>query len=565
MTNSGLMGRDSVLEKPESSGVSIDEDLLRSLGLDKRDVGLVEKVLDDAEDELIIEEDESDKSSHDPSQAHTKLKVYENGWVQMGMVGAGVGFIAVFLTFFLGSSFGIGGGGSEGSTTKRAKATTEAQERGFIQSPTEIESELSRVQAERNIQDQRYSAALEEQKRQQELERQISAPETDAVAESERKTESKPGLQTVAPPPEPIAPPPPAPVVVAPSAPPAPTMTWQEAQELWRLQQQIGSFHTGNSPGGNRQSIQSGPASTPNTSSSSMASLPNFPTPGETAPEASIGEDAVLDGQQTTGHAAESQTEQQKQATTSARDLSQPSNNRVLLEEQYAFLAGRIYSDEIVSRPSEPPIQVKAGTILHGRLASPVIVMEGDSQAGERPYVIELTQGLESIPNLSGKPVYLLAKAGTVSRGGHIILEGQVLIVDDKEYNLPAGYVEIRGKNGKVLIGRVLGNGSGPRTFGRTMGLAALSGIRDMAALYNRTVQTTRVTDRETIITTQVPPPNYGAAAAQGFLNEFINRANQSIQAQMSRDAARNALVWEIPVGKEVEIYFRRNLVIDQN
>jgi len=232
----------------------LDSDLLSLVGLDEGDVFSDES--NDLEPEFEDIEDEGEEE-------HTELKFHEQGWVQAGAMGLAVGLVTVFTGTFLSSSFGIGREEKPVKAELNKNKKTDAEERGFLdKTAEEKDKELSRLQAERAMINQRYQARLLELQREQQL--AVNAQQSKAdnqEAEELRKKllarKKSQELEKIPEPPEVVVPPPPQ---ISPSTENLLSQNqvnnnlvndidyrnqWQMVQEMWRLQQELGSFGKG--------------------------------------------------------------------------------------------------------------------------------------------------------------------------------------------------------------------------------------------------------------------------------------------------------------------------------
>ena len=215
-----------------------DEDLLGSLGLSREDI----------EGNAAGEAIEDDVGEDEPEGQHTELKVHEQGFVQAGMMAGAVGFVVLLGGVFLSSSFGIGTGQSDKQAEVRQES---AASRGFVgTSEEDRDKELYELRAKQAVLQQQYQIRENELKRQQQLAVQVPADgqvkedgdeqsaKDDSSLSSRRGSSGNP---VVIPPPPPVVTVPATPTVAL-SPPLDPVVQWRKAQELWRLQQEVGSF-----------------------------------------------------------------------------------------------------------------------------------------------------------------------------------------------------------------------------------------------------------------------------------------------------------------------------------
>jgi len=233
-----------------------------------------------------------------------------------------------------------------------------------------------------------------------------------------------------------------------------------------------------------------------------------------------------------------------------------------LQAEQEAFLSGRIYESE--NNRERLNIQVAsvgkiiAGTQIAGRVKTPIIFIEGDEQAGERTFAIEIQEPVILKDAVIPPGSLLLGEINTVAPNGVMFLTGSLLVTPTGEYELPENTVEIRGDKGKPLIAKILQRGQ-IKEIAKALSAMAVSGFQQAASLYNQPDQQTIITDNQTIVTSSQPKRNYVAATINGAMNA-INPRLQELLRPVGPPPIR---VWQIEAGRKVNIFFRRSVSIN--
>ena len=586
-----------ILKDEDSSGI-LDSDLLSLVGLEDKDI------LSDNDSNLEAEFYDSENEEEDE---HTELKFHEQGWVQAGAMGLAVGLITVFVGTFLSSSFGIGKEAKIVKSEAKAKkdSKTDAAERGFLdKTQEEKDKELSRLQAERAMINQRYQARLLELQREQQLAAEVNASQAESattntnqakIEELRKRLEERKkaqALEKVPEPPEVVVPPPPETSVPV-ATPSLPTNTannidyksqWQIVQEMWRLQQEIGSFGKGSSTPVLRTELSNQVSNNFEGKSDLNSRSNNVENLGSSGvlvtPEGGKNQDGELIltpeeieqmKKNSNNNSVSSPTEkinvlpkslQQSLPINPSQIEGNQYDNKVsnLQLEQEAFLSGKIYE-----RNGNQPINVEvasaskiiAGTQIKGRVKTPIIFIEGDEQAGKRTFSIEITEPVQLKDVVIPAGSLLLGEINTVAPNGIIFLSASLLVTSNREYELPEDTVEIRGDKGKPLIAKILQQGQ-IKEIAKALGAMAVSGFQQAANLYNQPDQQTIVTDNQTIITSSQPKRNYVAAAINGAMNA-VNPRLQEMLRPMGPPPIR---VWQVEAGRKVNIFFRRSFSI---
>ena len=508
---------------PSSRGEDVlDEDLLKSLGVSKEDIeGANEsgEIVDDLPDEGEEEQ-------------HTSLKIYEQGFVQAGLMAGGVGLVVLLGGIFLSSSFGVGQGDQAGATQQES-----AEGRGFTApSPENKEQELTELRARQALLKQRYDVELSELKRQQQLSAQVNPGENPGGGEdSSGKGESPAPPKVVAPPAEVVVPPPPTPV----TPPPDPVQQWQKAQELWRLQQGLGSFGLYQKNGGVLQN---------HLSSESMGGSPSQQS-GDTSSSS------------TNSNPPSNASDQGTSSSPAKVALANNPADEKLVAEQQAFLAGKVYEPAVPPSPVASA-RILAGTQVAGRVKSPIIFIEGDESAGNRHFAIELEEPINAGSAVIPSKSLLLGRVETVAPNGVMFLSGSLLILPDgNEFELPSGIVDIRGSGGNPLIAsRIAPERMGD--FLKAIGSMVVGGSQEAARLFNQPrQQQTIINDRQTVVTSTQPRPNYPAAIVSGAMNAISPRLQQTLQSNPQERG--NVQAWSINGGRSVSIFFNRTAILE--
>ena len=526
---------ESSIQKNENKLV-FEEGLLDAIGLDSKELDLGNAVHTSEPDlgDLSLEEEGEVK--------HTQLKLYEQGWVQLVVMGGAVALVTVFLGTFLAQSFGMvksGVDGEKAELDEKAKKSG-AKELGFIDEAENKDAELSRLKAEKAMMNQKYQSEIINLKRQQQqLQQQANALNNkEGKEEGEIEKNNNINIEKSPPPPPVVEVPQPAPAVqpfIEAAQVPDLRAEWQNAQDLWNLQRQFGSFGGSN-----------------NNKSPLDTKLANSLKNQESEEEENLAV-AEADVQEN------SSGDRQNKTTKLETSVSVPAKfDATLVAEQQAFMSGKVHSKD---KPDETIIastKILAGTQLRGIVKTPIIFMDGDENAGERSFTIEITQSLDlgslKIPEGS----LLIGEIKTASPVGILFLTGSVIVTPDGEFELPENLVEIRGEGGKPLMANLVQRGK-MQEFGKFLGAMVMGGLREAANLYNRPDQKTIVNNNQTIITTQQPTKNYPAAAISGAMSEITPRVQRTLQPAQQPPGN----VWQVPAGKPVSIYFRRSLTIE--
>jgi hypothetical protein len=519
-----------------------DEDLLSSLGLSRGDI----------EGDAVGEAVEDDVGEDEPEGQHTKLKVHEQGLVQAGVMAGAVGVVVLLGGVFLSSSFGIGTGQSD----KRAEVGQEsAASRGFVgTSEEDRDKELYELRAKQAVLQQQYQIRENELRRQQQLavqvpaDGQVKADGDEQSAKEDLSLSSRQGRSenAVVMPPPPAPPPvvtPPATPTVALSPPPDPVVQWQKAQELWRLQQEVGSF-----PKRSNHVLQNQLESQPSVYQGISPEVQrSVPAEGQN--------DASQD--QPVASSPPSQG-----APTAKVDLANNALDERVIAEQQAFLAGKIYEPVAATpAPTVATARIMAGTQVSGRVKSPIIFVDGDEKAGGRHFTIELEEPIHAGAVTIPSKTLLLGRVALVANNGVTFLAGTLLVLPDgSEYELPEDVVEIRGSNGNPLIASRINPERGSNFF-KAVGSMMVGGAQEAARLFNQPrQQQTIIGERQTIVTTSQPKPNYPAAVVQGAMNAISPRLQQTLQPTNLQGQVR---AWSVNAGSKVSVFFNRSVTLE--
>lgn len=515
-----------------------DEDLLSSLGLSREDI----------EGDAVGEAVEDDVGGDEPEGQHTKLKVHEQGLVQAGVMAGAVGVVVLLGGVFLSSSFGIGTGQSD----KRAEVGQEsAASRGFVgTSEEDRDKELYELRAKQAVLQQQYQIRENELRRQQQLavqvpaDGQVKADGDEQSAKDDLSLSSRRGSSgdpVVMPPPPPPVVTPPATPTVALSPPPDPIVQWQKAQELWRLQQEVGSF-----PKRSSQVLQN-----------QLESQPSVYQGISPEVQGSVPAEGQNDSSQ--GQPVASSPPSQG-APTAKVDLAKNALDERVIAEQQAFLAGKIY-EPVAATPTPATARIMAGTQALGRVKSPIIFVDGDEKAGGRHFTIELEEPIHAGAVTIPSKTLLLGRVALVADNGVMFLAGTLLVLPDgSEYELPEDVVEIRGSHGNPLIASRINPERGSNFF-KAVGSMMVGGAQEAARLFNQPrQQQTIIGERQTIVTTSQPKPNYPAAVVSGAMNAISPRLQQTLQPTNPQGQVR---AWSVNAGRKVSVFFNRSVTLE--
>jgi hypothetical protein len=234
-------------------------------------------------------------------------------------------------------------------------------------------------------------------------------------------------------------------------------------------------------------------------------------------------------------------------------------DERVIAEQQ-AFLAGKVY-EPVAATPAPATARIMAGTQVSGRVKSPIIFVDGDEKAGGRHFTIELEEPIPAGAVTIPSKTLLLGRVALVADNGVMFLVGTLLVLPDgSEYELPEDVVEIRGSSGNPLIASRINPERGGNFF-KAIGSMIVGGAQEAARLFNQPrQQQTIIGERQTIVTTSQPKPNYPAAVVQGAMNAISPRLQQTLQPTNPQGQVR---AWSVNAGRKVSVFFNRSVTLE--
>jgi hypothetical protein len=249
---------------------------------------------------------------------------------------------------------------------------------------------------------------------------------------------------------------------------------------------------------------------------------------------------------------------------TAEQQLSQAQDaslGRVAADQQF-FLAGRVHEPPGV--PAVTPAvsaRVTAGTQVAGRVKSPIVFISGDEKAGGRNFAIELQEPIPAGAGTIPSKTLLLGRVETVAANGVMLLEGTLLVLPDgSEYELPEGAVEVRGSGGNPLIASRVAPERAANLL-KTAGAMIAGAAQEAARLSNQPRrQETIIGDRQTIVSSSQPRPDYSAAALTGAMNALSPRLQQALQPTSPQF---DSLVWLVGAGRSVAVFFNRTVALE--
>lgn len=343
------------------------------------------------------------------------------------------------------------------------------------------------------------------------------------------------------------------------TAAPRPEVTVNPA-ERWRELAQVGSYGTVTPTEGEEASVVAAtaanqaeftdrPVSPAIAQSSSISASPQI-----TAHQASVPEAALSEAQPNFST-----------ATSPAPDLlpetSLPSMTTALEElpaESPAILAAA--EARILQATAEPSVLV-AGTQSAAELATPVVLEAAITGSHYRVVLSEPLvdhQGQIAIP-AGGE---LLVQVDAVSESGLVQLSAVQAVWEEqgwqRELQLPAGFVQVRGQAGIPLIADQYRD-VGPEMAAMDAGQVAIGAVRRASELYNRTDTRVETGNGSTVVTESSSEPNLLAGLLEGGTEVLLETLEERNQQAMEELAERPRIAY-IEAGRPVQIFINQTV-----
>jgi hypothetical protein len=214
----------------------------------------------------------------------------------------------------------------------------------------------------------------------------------------------------------------------------------------------------------------------------------------------------------------------------------------------------------ILQTTTSPSVLV-AGTQSAAELATPVVLEAAIADSHYRVVLSEPLvdhQGKVAIP-AGGE---LLVQVDAVSESGLVQLSAVQAVWEEqgwqRELQLPAGFVQVRGQAGTPLIADQYRD-LGPEMAAMDAGQVAIGALRRASELYNRTDTRVETGNGSTVVTEENSDPNLLAGLLEGGTEVLLDTLSERNQQAMEELAERPRIAY-IEAGRPVQIFVNQTV-----
>jgi hypothetical protein len=342
------------------------------------------------------------------------------------------------------------------------------------------------------------------------------------------------------------------------TAAPAPEVAVDPA-ERWRELAQVGSYGTVTPTEGEEEPVVTATAANraefaDRPISPAIAQASSLPeSPQITAHQASVPE-ALLSEAQPSFSTAES-------PDPDLSETSPPSMTTAFEELPVGSPAILTAAEARILQATAKPSVLVAGTQSAAELTTPVVLEAANIGSHYRVVLSEPLmdhQGQVAIP-AGGE---LLVQVDAVSESGLVQLSAVQAVWEEqgsqRELQLPAGFVQVRGDAGTPLIADQYRD-VGPEMAAMDAGQVAIGAVRRASELYNRTDTRVETGNGSTVVTESSSDPNLLAGLLEGGTDVLLDTLSERNQQAMEELAERPRIAY-IEAGRPVQIFINQTV-----